>query len=276
MMILKYVCYICIMKINYLFLSVLFFFSCTQYRLHQKVLKSTDPEFQYTQAVNYFTNKDYARALQIFENLLVEFKGSDKAESIYYHYIYCNYHLKDYVSASFHANNFVSKFLLSSKNEEIAFLRAYCYYLDTPRQSLDQVKTYDAIEQLESFIMNYPTSDSLSRINDLIFDLNRKLEKKFFDNAVLYYHTGKYKSAIYAIDNYLKQFPETTFSEEISFIQLKSYVQLGKNSIEEKKEQRIKEAIFASNNFLMSFPDSDYIQEVKDIYETLKTIQNGL
>jgi len=239
-------------------------------------LKSTDPEFQYTQAVNYFTNKDYARALQIFENLLVEFKGSDKAESIYYHYIYCNYHLKDYESASFHANNFVSKFLLSSKNEEIAFLRAFCYYLDAPRQSLDQEKTYDAIEELESFIMNYPTSDSLSRINDLIFDLNRKLEKKFFDNATLYYHTGKYKSAIHAIDNYLKQFPETTFSEEISLIQLKSYFKLGKNSIEEKKEQRIKEAIFASNNFLMSFPDSDYTQEVKDIYETLKTLQNGL
>ena len=55
-------------------------FSCGQYRAYQKVVKSDDSEFKYTQAVNYYENQDYARSLQLFEDLLVSFKNSERAE----------------------------------------------------------------------------------------------------------------------------------------------------------------------------------------------------
>ena len=53
------------------------------------------------------------------------------------------------------------------------------------------------------FIVNFPDSDSLERVTDLVLELNNKLEKKYFENAKLYYDTGKYKSAIFAIDYFL-------------------------------------------------------------------------
>ena len=128
---------------------------------------------------------------------------------------------------------------------------------------------------LQLFISNYPTSDSIPRVNELILVLNKKLEKKNFEIVKLYYQTGKFSSAICAIDDFLAGFPETSFLEEISFVQLKAYYELGKNSIDKKRQQRIKEAIFASNNFLITFPNGNYVEEAKGIYKKLKDIENN-
>ena len=254
-------------------LSISLLFSCSKY---QKVLKSEDSEFKYLQAVEYYNNEDYLRSLNLFEQLLTTFSDRQKTEDIYYYYVYSTFHVKDYTSAAYHFNNFNLKFPLSDKNEEMAFMSAYCYYLQSPRYNLEQEKTYVAIDELQLFISNCSDSARVAQANELVFDLNQKLEKKDFEIVKSYYETGKFRSAIYAIDDFLIRFPETTFLEDISFIQIQAYYELGKNSVEEKKEQRIKEAIFACDNFLLAFPSGNYTEEAKSMYQKLKEIQNGL
>ena len=248
--------------------------SCSQYRTFQKVSKSTDPDFQYEKAVYYYNNSEYNRSLDLLENLLTIYKGTEKSEDIYYYYVYNNFYLKDYVSTIFHADNFISNFISSPRNEEIAFISALSHYKDTPRYSLDQ-KTTNAIDALQNFIQSYPKSDSIKVATNYIISLNERLQKKYFENAKQYFSTGKYKAAIHAIDYFLDDYPETNLREEISFIQVKSYFELGKNSIDEKM-QRIKEAIFACNNFLLAFTDGPYNKEVIEINKKLKDIENGL
>ena len=255
-------------------LSLFFlFFSCSEY---QKILKSENVEFKYTQALQYYDNSDYARALQLFESILTSFNNPKQSEEIYYLYIYSNFYMRDYISSGYHFNNFNKKFPLSEKKEEMAFMFAYCQYLQSPRYTLDQQTTYDALNSLQQFSSDYPNSDSMKRVNELVINLNNKLQKKDFEIVKLYYKTGKFSSAIYAVDEFLNRFPETSYVEDVNFIQIKSYYELGKNSIEEKKEQRIKDAIFACNNFLLAFPEGNYNKEIESIYEKLKEIQNGL
>ena len=250
--------------------------SCSQYRAYQQILKSEDLDFKLAKSYEYYNNQDYARALELFENLLPYYKGNNKAEDLYYHYIYCNYFMNDYISTSYHANNFISKFILSEKNEELAFLASYCYYLDSPRYTLDQTNSLIAIDELENFINNYPDSDSVRVANNLIFKLNEKIQKKNFEIVSSYYDRGDFKAAIYAIDHFLSIYPETIFIEYARFVQVKAYYALGKNSIAQKKEQRIKEAIFASDDYLISFPDGKFTEEVTGIYQKLKALENGL
>ena len=261
------------MRLFILSISVFFFFSCSKY---QKILKSDNLEFQYSQAVQFYNNEDYTRSVQLLEKLLTSFNDRDKKEEVYYYYSYSVFNIKDYTSAAYHFKNFNLKFPYSKKNEEIAFMSAYCYYMQSPRYNLDQQKTYEAIDQLQLFISNYQNSDRVSRANELIFDLNIKLEKKDFEIVKSYYETSKYRSAIYAIDDFLVRYPETVFLEDVGFIQLQAYYELGKNSVEEKKEQRVKEAIFACDNFLLAFPSGNYKKETESIYKKLKEIQNGL
>ena len=121
--------------IIYNFVNIMFTVSC-----FSKSFKSTDPDFQYEKAVYYFNNGEYNRSLELLENLLTIYKGTEKSEDIYYYYVYNNFYLKDYISTIFHADNFISNFVSSSRNEEIAFLSAFSHYIDTPRYSLDQKK----------------------------------------------------------------------------------------------------------------------------------------
>ena len=179
------------MRLFILLLSVFFFFSCSKY---QKILKSNDLEFQYSKALDYYNNEDYNRSVQLLEKLLTSFNDREKTEEIYYYYAYGIFNIQDYVSAAYHFKNFNLKFPGSLKNEEIAFMSAYCYYMQSPRSNLDQQKTYDAIDKLQLFVSNYKDSDRVSRANELILDLNKKIEKKNFEIVKSYYETGKYSN----------------------------------------------------------------------------------
>ena len=253
--------------------SIFFFFSCSEY---QKVLKSDNIEYKYTKALEYYNAADYLKSLQLLETVLTNFNDRQKSEEVYYHYIYATFYIKDYISAAYHFNNFCLKFPSSSKKEEMSYMSAYCYYLQAPRYNLDQTNTYDAIIKLEAFIDSYPNSSRIKEATQLIIDLNLKLEKKEFEIVKLYFETGKYMASISSVDDFLNRFPETSNKEEVFFIQTQSYYELGINSIEEKKAQRIKDAIFACNNFLLAFPSGNYTQEIESIYQKLKEIQNGL
>ena len=256
-----------------LFVSFFLFISCSQY---QRILKSDNIELKYTEAVEYYDNGDYHRSLPIFESILTEFIDVKKTEDIYYYYIYSLFNVNDYNSSSYHCQNFSKKFPSSERKEEMDFMFAYCYYMQSPRYNLDQENTYKAIDELQFFITNYGNSDRSNQATQLVFDLNQKLEKKDFEIVKLYYDTGKFKSTISAVDDFLNRFPETSFLELIMFIQTQAYYELGKNSIEDKKVQRVKEAIFACDNFLLDFPEGKYNNEIVNIYEELKEIQNGL
>ena len=261
------------MRFLFVLLLFCFFSSCSEY---QKILKSDDVSFKHIQAITYYENEDYARSLQLFESILTSFNDLKKSEDVYYYYIYSNFYMKDYITAAYHFSNFNLKFPLSDKKEEMSFMLAHCQYLQSPRYTLDQENTYKALNSLQQFSTEYPNSSRMEEVNQMVISLNEKLQKKEFEIVKLYYQTGKFPSAIYAIDEFLNHFPETDYVEDLNFIQLQSYYELGKNSIIEKKEQRVKEAIFACDNFLLAFPSSNYNTDIESIYKKLKEIQNGL
>ena len=245
-------------------LSVLL--SCSNY---QKLLKSTDYDNKYESAISYFNNNDYSRSLPLLEDLLGAFKGSSKSEDVYYYYIYCTFHLGDYYNASYHFKNFSKTFFSSTKAEEMSYMAAYCLYLDSPEFNFDQTNTYDAINELELFISEYPNSDKIIEAEQLISDLNIKLEEKEFEIAKLYYETEKYKSSLYAFNTFIEKYPNSNNLEDVLYIQTKAYYELAKNSIEEKKKFRIKEFIFAYQNFILTYPDSKYLKEIKSLKDEL-------
>ena len=119
--------------------------SCSNY---QKLLKSTDYETKYTEAVKYYYAQDYYRAYPLFEELITIFKGKTKAEKTYYFYAYCQYGLGEYELSAFHFDNFVRTFPNSEYAEECMYMNAYCYYVDSPGYSLDQTNTAKAINEL--------------------------------------------------------------------------------------------------------------------------------
>ncbi|MFO8128560.1 MAG: outer membrane protein assembly factor BamD [Bacteroidales bacterium] len=239
-------------------IGALFVSGCSQ---HQKLMKSTDNEVKYEAAVDYFEDGDYYRALQLFEQLIGVFRGTSKAEKLYYYYSYCYYYQEEYLLASYYFKRYAKSFPNGPNAEESFFMSAYCQYMLSPRYSLDQTNTHEAIKELQLFINFYPESERVETCNQLIDELRAKLEKKDFEIARQYLKTEHYKAAITAFNNLLRDYPDTDNKEDILFFILKSYHKYAENSIEKMKGERYEATVEAFNDFIYSYPESDYARE---------------
>ncbi len=260
-----------IKKLIYLLFIVALFqlSSCSKY---QKLLKGTDHAKKLEMGIKYYEKHDYYRALQMFDNVIAIYRGKEQAEKIHYYYAYCYYGQADYILASYHFKNFSKIFPNSKYAEECLYMSAYCKYLDSPTYTLDQTSTHEALKELQIFINFYPKSDRVAEANKLIDALRLKLIEKAYEIAKLYYKTESYNAAQIAFTNILKDFPETSYREEIMFNIVKSSYYYAKNSIDSKKQERYKTVIDAYNSLINTFPDTKFKKDATNFYNTVTSI----
>ncbi len=244
--------------------GVLGFASCSRY---QKLLKSTDNDLKYESAMDYYDKGDYARALQLFDLLQGFYRGTERGEELSYRTAWAYYNMRDYIVASFYFKRHSRTFPASDKAEECLFMSAYCYYLDSPRYSLDQSNTQEAIRELQHFIDTYPQSERVAEANELIDDLRAKLELKDYRIALMYYRMRDYMAAITSFENLVRRFPDTERREEVLYYMALSYFEFAERSIPEKRNERYELAIETYNNLLFQYPESEYLNEISFVNE---------
>lgn len=256
-----------IRKGNILILIVLvsMLVSCSKF---QKILNdNSDAGTKYTIAVEYYEEGDYYKALRLFEDLKSRFRGTPKDEQLNYYIAHCYYQERDYVLGSHYFNKFAKDFPQSDNAEEAKFMSAYCYYMDSPRTSLDQNTTMEAIKEFQVFIDMYPNSEKIEECNQLLDDLRGKLEGKDYDNAYLFYKIGDYQASVIALENVLEEYPETSKKENILFTILKARYTYASKSIENKQKERFELTKTAYANFVKEFPESEFMKEAENIYQ---------
>lgn len=242
--------------------------SCSQY---QRLLKSTDYELKYEKAMEYYAAEDYVKASTLFSELVSIYRGSDKAEILIYSYADALFGLKDYIMAAHYYDQMVKTYPASDYVEECQFQYAYCKYMMSPKPRLDQTYSYEAIDEFQLFINLFPNSARVPEATRLMDELRDKLVFKSYLNAKLYFNLGTYMgnnylSAVIAAQNSLREFPDTKYREELSFLILESkYIQSVK-SVEEKKEERLRDAIDEYYSFVNEFPASKFIRKAESIH----------
>lgn len=261
------------MKKHLLFLPIiLVLYSCGEY---QKVLKSSDLDYKYNKAIEYYEKADFARATPLFRELTTMLRATIKSEEVMYYLAYCHYNNTDYITSSYLFKNYVNTFPNGTHVEECFFMGAYCVYLESPSYSLDATYSQKAIGELQEYINKYPNGNRTKECENLILELNNKLAYKAFENAKQYYTTEYYKSAIISLNNLLIDYPGSIHREETHFLILKSSYELAVNSISSKIEERLQNTIDAYLVFNDNYPNSKYIKQAKKIEEqTQKTLIN--
>lgn len=257
-------------------IASVFLFSCSK---HQRLIKSTDNELKYQKAIEYYEKGDYYKAIQIIEQIIPVYRGTTKAEKLYFYYAYAYFHEHDYVMASYYFQRFTSSFPFSESTEEATYMSAYCKYLESPRYSLDQTTTKEAIDEFQSFINKYPYGEKATEATEKIDELRQRLMDKAYSVANLYYHMEDYRAAIVSYENVLKEFPDTQYQEEILYRIIKSYYNYATNSVNTKKRERFESALKAYYDFLSLYPESEKMDEVmkmrNKVVEILKTVPEG-
>lgn len=239
-----------------------------------KIVKSTDYEFKYKKAIELYEEGEFIKAGTLFQGLVTIYRGTSRADKIYYYYAKSMMGQKDFMMAGHYLNTLIKEFPTSEYVEEAQFMYGYCYYMQSPKPRLEQGVTTKAIDALQLYINLYPYNDKVEECNRLISDLEEKLVTKSYYTAKLYFDFESYKAAIVALNNSLKDYPDSKYREELMFMLLKSKYLLAVRSVEEKKEERLTFALDEYFAFVDEFPESKYIKEVEKYHETTAKLLN--
>jgi len=236
-----------------------------------KIQKSKDYEYKLKMADQYYDQKNYNFAQQLYEELFPIFKGTDKFEEVYYRYAFATYYLRDYLSAENLFKSFVEVFPNSKHSEEMDYMRAYTYYKQSPKVELDQSNTTKTMGFMQTFINTHPGSAKNKEASEIIDKCRAKMELKEQKSAELYFNVSAFKASAIAYANLMNNFPDSDKGDLYKLQIIKAYFEYANLSIQDKKEERFEQVVTEYHDFLDRFPESKFLKEAERYFTLSQT-----
>ena len=230
--------------------------------VHQ-VIKSADPDLIYSEGLKYYGREKWKQAGDLFDACQAYFVGNVQEDSIAFFSARSKFKGRDYVEATTQLDEFRRKFGRSIFIEDAEAMLAMCHYYLAPDATRDQTVTSEAIVAFSEFIERYPNSKRVETFSNLITELTERLKKKAYLNAYTYYKIQRYKSAVVALRNALKLYPDTSYREKILYLIAASNYRLAHNSVEDKQGERYLNLLDSYYSFINEFPESKHIKELE-------------
>ena len=243
------------------------FFSCSGL---SKIVKSGDPELMYKTALKLYNAEKWTRASDMFDACAGYYIGSEREDSIAFFSARSKFKNRDYHEASASFDEFRRKFGRSQFIEDAEGMYAMCEYYLSPEPSRDQTQTAKAIVTLNTFIERYPESTRVPAFREIIEELTARLHEKNFLNAYAYFKVQRYKSAVVAFKNALKNYYNTTYREQIMYYIVVSNYRLAHNSVVEKQADRYMAMLDSYYSFIEEYSDSKYKKELDRYFKEAK------
>ena len=255
----------------YFFLFLFTLFSCSDYR---KIVKGDDYQLKFELSNKLYDKAEFDRCIILFEQVYQHSPKSPEGELSYFRLANSYFKNEDYNMAGYYFNNFVDRFPYSKKSEDAMFLVALCSVNNSPKYGLDQSETMIAINNVQQFVDVFPQSILVDSCNKIIDRLKFKLELKDFDAVKLYSKTENYRAAVTSCEIFMDKYINSRFTEEVNFLYVKNSVFLAKNSIENKKEERIEQSKERFLNFVKKYEKSIYFKELNSLINSFSVKQN--
>ena len=257
-----------------IFFSLVMTMGCGEFR---KLQKSTDWRKKYDAAVKYYERGDkgdYVKASMLFEEILPIIRGMPEAEQANFYYAYCHFHQSLFVESAYHFKTFYETYSRSEYALESMYMYAYSLFLDSPVEELDQSSSAEAIAAMQQFLNLHPDTKYTGQATATINELQRKLETKAYNNAILYKRLSQHNSAVIAFENFSKDFPDSQYNEEVNFLKLESQYIYAKKSVSNKQKERYEKAIEIYDYFIQNYADSKFAKEANRINQDCRKWMN--
>jgi outer membrane protein assembly factor BamD len=237
--------------------------SCSKFR---KIEKSQDWRVKYDAGLNYYAKKDYYKATVLFESIIPIVRGLPEGEKVQFYLAYCQFYDKLFLLSSEQFRTFYETYGRSAMAEEARYMFAYSLYESSPNTNLDQTSSVDAMAAMQQFLNRYPNSKFRDKALEVISTTQIKLERKGFDNAYQYYKMRSYKAAIVAFENFIGNFPDSKYLEEVYYLSIVSEYRLAEQSIYTKQLDRYKGVVEHYKEFVDKYPSSSFLHDAEKLY----------
>lgn len=234
------------------------------------MLESNDLEAKYKAAFEYFEKAKYTRSAALFESLAVLTSGTERDDTVRYYWGLSNYLNRDYYTAETNFQQFLDVYPNSSFAADAYFYRVDCLYRATLRYELDQKPTYQAMNEINQYLIKYPYGEKSKLCRQMHKELGERLDRKAFENAKLYYNMEDYKASRVAFRNVLKEDADNIYREEILYYSAMSSYKYAEMSVKTKQKERYLVFIDDYFNFIGEYPESDHRKELDSLYAKVK------
>ena len=175
---------------------------------------------QYQQAMLCYESGDYNEALRFFEEAIPLLRGKQEESSAYFCKAYCDFHQKRYGQSADVFKFFYKTFSRDRRVEEAMYMRGHVLYLASPDVRLDKVLTQEAAYVLCNYLKLYPEGVYVDEARTQLGELDNKLALKAFNSAKLYHQLLHYRAAVVTLENFQKDFPNSSYHEEAAYLKV--------------------------------------------------------
>lgn len=254
-----------------LLLGVIMTTSCSQY---QEVLKSEELQPKLDMIDTLYAKKKYKKTLSLFEQIIPQVRGTDKAEKWSFKYANVHYALGNFFRSAYQFERFVESHPRSPKREEALFKSAKSNYYLSPKYSLDQEDTFTALRKLQTYIDFYPDGEYADEANKLTAELRDKLDRKDYEIAKGFHHREFYPQAAEAFETYIISHPGSQYLDDAHFYLAHSQYEYAINSVYDKIKERLAEAAETLNLLQNRYPDSEYTDDAEELRRKIEEGMN--
>ena len=258
--------------------ATLLFTSCGDY---VKVQKTTDYDYRYEAAKQYYAEGEYNRAALFLQEMVTGLKGTDKGEESLFLLGMSSYKSRNYDAATAYFRKYYETYPEGVYTEKAHFYCGMSLFNNVPEIKLDQTTTLEASSEFQQFLELYPNSVFSDMAQANIFKLQDRLVEKEYLSAKLYYDLGSYfgnctnggsnyQACIVTAENGTTHFPYMTRREDFAILILRAKFELAAQSVESKKEERYHNAIDEYYGFTNEYPESKYLKEAEELFNKAK------
>ena len=222
--------------------------------------------------MDYFNQKKYTKAAQLFESMAVLTSGTERDDTVQYYWGLSNYRNKDFYTAESNFASFTENFPRSPFAAEAQFYRLDCLYRATYRWELDQLPTRSCMASIMEYIRENPEDEHLSACRAMLADLQERLDRKDFEAGKLYYKMEDYPAARLKLQNVLKTNADNVYREEVLYYTALSSYHYARLSVAAKQRDRYLTFVDDYLNFVGEYPESKHCAEMDRLYRQVQKI----
>lgn len=197
-------------------------------------MNTDDPQKAFEIAKRKFDRGDYVDAIEDFSFIKIRFPGTIVSDKVQYYLAYSYYNQKEYMLAAYEFDNFLKNYPLSDIYPDGKYMIGATYYALSPKFSLDQEFTKEALNELLSFIELYPQHKYVADAEKKIKELRNKLAYRDFYTAENYMKTDNYKAASLYYQAVYENYIDSDWADDAMVGQADAYIN-GKKYDEAKK-----------------------------------------
>lgn len=237
-------------KILLLFLVTAVFLSCSQV----KVPSNATLEERMDVGMRLFDKGKYFDAKTQFRIITLSHSGSAMADKAQFYLGECHFNMKEYILSASEYERLIKVYPSSEYVDDAKYKLGLSYFELSPKFSLDQEYTRQAIMHFQEFLEDFSSSELVPKVEQYLNEARGKLAQKVYASAEIYRKMHYYQAANIYYSKVLEQYYDTSLAPRALFW-------LGECN---RRLEQYQDAMLAFDEFLNKYPRHEWNQRVKN------------